>query len=172
MVDALQVHGVDTIFCVPGESYLAVLDALHDAEDAISVITCRHENGAAFMGEAYGKLTGKPGVTFVTRGPGACNGRSHAACSCRPRFSAKLPTRPDFGRDLALVFRDGELELDRPCAPLGLRADRRARGQQVGGNSHAAALHPVSALRVVAYDAARLLAGRRSLRGARIHLRS
>ncbi|MCZ6590134.1 MAG: thiamine pyrophosphate-binding protein [Alphaproteobacteria bacterium] len=74
LVDALQVHGVDTVFCVPGESYLAVLDALHDAEGAISVITCRHENGAAFMGEAYGKLTGKPGVTFVTRGPGACNG--------------------------------------------------------------------------------------------------
>ena len=74
LVDALRVHGVDTVFCVPGESYLAVLDALHDAEDAISVITCRHENGAAFMGEAYGKLTGKPGVTFVTRGPGACNG--------------------------------------------------------------------------------------------------
>ncbi len=74
MVDALRVHGVDTVFCVPGESYLAALDALHDAEDAISVITCRHENGAAFMGEAYGKLTGKPGITFVTRGPGACNG--------------------------------------------------------------------------------------------------
>ena len=74
LVDALRVHGVDTVFCVPGESYLAVLDALHDAEEAISVITCRHENGAAFMGEAYGKLTGKPGVTMVTRGPGACNG--------------------------------------------------------------------------------------------------
>ena len=74
LVDALRVHGVDTVFCVPGESYLAVLDALHDAADAISVITCRHENGAAFMGEAYGKLTGKPGVTMVTRGPGACNG--------------------------------------------------------------------------------------------------
>ena len=74
LVDALKVHGVDTVFCVPGESYLAVLDALYDAGDAISVVTCRHENGAAFMGEAYGKLTGKPGVTFVTRGPGACNG--------------------------------------------------------------------------------------------------
>jgi acetolactate synthase-1/2/3 large subunit len=74
LVDALRIHGVDTVFCVPGESYLAVLDALHDAEEAISVITCRHENGAAFMGEAYGKLTGKPGVTMVTRGPGACNG--------------------------------------------------------------------------------------------------
>lgn len=74
LVDALRLHGVDTVFCVPGESYLAVLDALHDAADAISVITCRHENGAAFMGEAYGKLTGKPGVTMVTRGPGACNG--------------------------------------------------------------------------------------------------
>ncbi len=74
LVDALKVHGVDTVFCVPGESYLVALDALHDATDAISVIVCRHENGAAYMGEAYGKLTGKPGVTFVTRGPGACNG--------------------------------------------------------------------------------------------------
>ena len=51
-----------------------MIDSLSDAEDEIRVITCRHENGAAFMGEAYGKLTGNPGVTFVTRGPGACNG--------------------------------------------------------------------------------------------------
>ncbi|PPR12965.1 MAG: Acetolactate synthase isozyme 2 large subunit [Alphaproteobacteria bacterium MarineAlpha12_Bin1] len=74
LVQALKIHGVDTVFCVPGESYLAVIDSLSDAEDEIRVITCRHENGAAFMGEAYGKLTGNPGVTFVTRGPGACNG--------------------------------------------------------------------------------------------------
>lgn len=73
IVDALKVHGVDTVFCVPGESYLAVLDALHDAGNAIRVITCRQEGGAATMAEAYGKLTGKPGVLFVTRGPGACN---------------------------------------------------------------------------------------------------
>ena len=74
LVQALKIHEVDTVFCVPGESYLAVIDSLSDAEDEIRVITCRHENGAAFMGEAYGKLTGNPGVTFVTRGPGACNG--------------------------------------------------------------------------------------------------
>ena len=73
VVDALRLHGVDTAFCVPGESYLAVLDALHDARDAIRLVTCRHENGAANMAEAYGKLTGKPGVCLVTRGPGACN---------------------------------------------------------------------------------------------------
>jgi acetolactate synthase-1/2/3 large subunit len=72
LVDALRVHGVDTVFCVPGESYLAVIDALHDAP-SIRTITCRHESGAAFMAEAYGKLTGKPGVVLVTRGPGACN---------------------------------------------------------------------------------------------------
>ena len=74
LVDALKGHGVETVFCVPGESYLAVLDALHGAGEDISVITCRHENGAAFMAEAYGKLTGEPGIAFVTRGPGACNG--------------------------------------------------------------------------------------------------
>ena len=73
LIDALRVHGVDTVFCVPGESYLAALDALYDAGNEIRLVTCRHESGAAFMAEAYGKLTGRPGVCFVTRGPGACN---------------------------------------------------------------------------------------------------
>ena len=59
------------IFCVPGESYLAVLDALHDAP--IELTVCRQEGGAAMMAEAHGKLTGRPGVCFVTRGPGATN---------------------------------------------------------------------------------------------------
>jgi acetolactate synthase-1/2/3 large subunit len=72
LVDQLKIHGVDTIFCVPGESYLPVLDALYDAE-SIRLVSCRQEGGAAFMAEAYGKLTGRPGVCFVTRGPGACN---------------------------------------------------------------------------------------------------
>ncbi len=73
LVDALKVHGVDTAFCVPGESYLAVLDALYDAKDAIKLIVARQDGGAGYMAEAYGKLTGKPGICFVTRGPGATN---------------------------------------------------------------------------------------------------
>ena len=73
LIDALEIHGVDTVFCVPGESYLATLDALYDARQAIATITCRHEGGAANMAEAYGKLTGRPGVVMVTRGPGACH---------------------------------------------------------------------------------------------------
>jgi acetolactate synthase-1/2/3 large subunit len=71
LVDALAVHGVDRIFCVPGESYLAVLDALYDAKDRIALHVCRQEGGAANMAEAYGKLTGRPGICFATRGPGA-----------------------------------------------------------------------------------------------------
>ena len=71
LVDQLLVHGVQQLFCVPGESFLAVLDALHDA--AIAVTVCRQEGGAAMMAEAQGKLTGKPGICFVTRGPGATN---------------------------------------------------------------------------------------------------
>ena len=71
LVDQLILHGVRQLFCVPGESYLAVLDALHDAEIAVTV--CRQEGGAAMMAEAQGKLTGRPGICFVTRGPGATN---------------------------------------------------------------------------------------------------
>src|SRR5690349_14977206 len=71
LVDALNIHGVDTAFGVPGESYLDVLDALHDSE--IRFVINRQEGGAAFMAEAYGKMTGKPGICFVTRGPGATN---------------------------------------------------------------------------------------------------
>ena len=72
-MDALKVHGVDIAFGVPGESYLAVLDALYDARDTIRFTICRQEGGAANMAEAYGKLTGRPGICFVTRGPGATN---------------------------------------------------------------------------------------------------
>jgi acetolactate synthase-1/2/3 large subunit len=71
LVETLVMNGIDRVFCVPGESYLAVLDALADVRDRIEVIACRHEAGAANMAEAYGKLTGKPGVCMVTRGPGA-----------------------------------------------------------------------------------------------------
>ena len=72
LVDQLLAQGCDRIFCVPGESYLAVLDALHDAP-AIDLVVCRQEGGAAYMAEADGKLTGRPGICFVTRGPGATN---------------------------------------------------------------------------------------------------
>lgn len=73
LVDTLVMNGVDRVFCVPGESYLAVLDALADVRDRIEVVVCRHEAGAANMAEAYGKLTGRPGVCMVTRGPGAAH---------------------------------------------------------------------------------------------------
>jgi len=72
LVDALRTNGVDMVFGVPGESYLAVLDGLHDA-NSIQTIICRQEGGSAMMAEAYGKLTGRPGVCLVTRGPGATN---------------------------------------------------------------------------------------------------
>jgi acetolactate synthase-1/2/3 large subunit len=71
LVDQLRIHGVRHAFCVPGESYLAVLDAFHDSDVAVTV--CRQEGGAAMMAEAVGKATGRPGVCFVTRGPGATN---------------------------------------------------------------------------------------------------
>src|SRR5471032_1335104 len=71
LVDQLINNGVRHVFCVPGESYLAVLDAFHDRDIAVTV--CRQEGGAAMMAEAVGKATGRPGVCFVTRGPGATN---------------------------------------------------------------------------------------------------
>ena len=71
LIDQLQAQGTEHVFCVPGESYLAALDALHDS--SIQVTICRQEGGAAMMAEAHGKLTGRPGICFVTRGPGATN---------------------------------------------------------------------------------------------------
>lgn len=71
LVEQLHIQGVQRVFCVPGESYLAVLDALKDS--GIEVVVCRNEGGAAMMAEAHGKATGRPGICFVTRGPGATN---------------------------------------------------------------------------------------------------
>ena len=73
LVDCLRLHGVGTVFCVPGESYLATLDAFHDVRDSIRLVVCRQEGGAANMAEAWGKMTGRPGIAFATRGPGAAN---------------------------------------------------------------------------------------------------
>ena len=75
LIQALCQQQVRHVFCVPGESYLSALDALHDTAD-ITTVVCRHEGGAAMMAEARGKLTGHPGVCFVTRGPGATNAAS------------------------------------------------------------------------------------------------
>lgn len=73
LVDCLLEQGVERAFCVPGESYLAVLDALYERKERISLVVCRNEAGASTMADAYGKLIGRPGVCFVTRGPGATN---------------------------------------------------------------------------------------------------
>ena len=73
LADGLKAQGVELIFGVPGESYLALLDGLYDQRETIRFITCRQEGGAANMAEAYGKLTGQPGICVVTRGPGAAN---------------------------------------------------------------------------------------------------
>jgi acetolactate synthase-1/2/3 large subunit len=85
LVDQLVVHGADTIFSVPGESFLALLDGLYDSP--LRLITCRHEAGAANMADAYGKLTGKPGIAVVTRGPGA----THASVGVHTAFQDSTP---------------------------------------------------------------------------------
>jgi acetolactate synthase-1/2/3 large subunit len=87
LVEALIAQGVDTAFGVPGESYLAVLDGFHEHRDRIRFIACRQEGGAAFMAEAQGKLSGRPGICFVTRGPGAAN----AAIGLHTAFQDSTP---------------------------------------------------------------------------------
>ncbi|OLL29349.1 thiamine pyrophosphate-binding protein [Burkholderia sp. SRS-W-2-2016] len=87
VVDALLTHGVERVFCVPGESFLAVLDSLHDEAERIQTIVCRHEAAAANMAEAVGKLTGRPGIALVTRGPGA----THASIGVHTAFQDSTP---------------------------------------------------------------------------------
>jgi len=87
LVEALIAQGIKTVFGVPGESYLAVLDGFHAHAESIRFITCRHEGGAAFMAEAQGKLSSWPGVCFVTRGPGASN----AAIGLHTAFQDSTP---------------------------------------------------------------------------------
>ena len=99
LVDQLIVHGVDHLFCVPGESYLAALDALHDA--AIAVTVCRQEGGAAMMADAYGKLTGRPGICFTTRGPGSTNaspGHPHRPAGFDAADHVRRPSRARHAR--------------------------------------------------------------------------
>jgi acetolactate synthase I/II/III large subunit len=107
LVDQLVLHGTELCFGVPGESYLAVLDALHGAP--LRLVVTRHEGGAANMAEAYGKLTGRPGVCMVTRGPGA----THASNGVHTAFQDSTPMLLLIGqvaRDT--VGREGFQELD------------------------------------------------------------
>jgi acetolactate synthase I/II/III large subunit len=97
LVDQLIRNGVQHAFCVPGESYLAVLDAFYDRD--IKVTVCRQEAGAAIMAEAVGKLTGRPGVVFVTRGPGATNG-SHGVHIAKQDSTPMIMFVGQVGRDM------------------------------------------------------------------------
>src|SRR5581483_11415780 len=115
LVDQLELHGVEIAFCVPGESYLPVLDALHDAR--IRLISCRHEAAAANMAEAYGKLTGRPGICLVTRGPGS----THASIGVHIAWQDSTPMILLAGQvRRAFVGRDAFQELDYPHVFGGL----------------------------------------------------
>ena len=123
LVDCLIAQGVTHAFGVPGESFLAVLDGLHARRDRIRFITNRQEGGAAFMAEAQGKLTGRPGVCFVTRGPGATN----ASIGLHTAFQDSTPMVLFVG-DVARDARDREAfqEVDffRFFGPLAKRVER------------------------------------------------
>ena len=96
LLDALVTNNADIAFGVPGESYLAVLDALYETP-TLNFVVCRQEGGAAMMAEAYGKLTGRPGICFVTRGPGATNASAgvHVAFQDSTLGRAWRPERRD-----------------------------------------------------------------------------
>ncbi|MBY6156133.1 thiamine pyrophosphate-binding protein [Pseudooceanicola nitratireducens] len=107
LVDQLKIQGVDTATCVPGESYLSVLDALIGS--GVDLLTCRQEGGAAMMAETYGKMTGRPGICFVTRGPGATN----AAAGVHVAMQDSTPMIlfvGQIGRDM--TYREAFQELD------------------------------------------------------------
>jgi acetolactate synthase-1/2/3 large subunit len=130
LVDQLRIHGVDTAFCVPGESYLAALDALADARAEIRLVVCRQEGGAANMADAYGKLTGRPGICFVTRGPGATN----ASIGVHTAFQDSTPmlllvgqvARDALGRE---AFQ--EVDFVRMFAPLAKHAEQVADAARI-----------------------------------------
>ena len=118
-------------FCVPGESYLDLLDGLYAQRNRIELVTCRFEAGAVHMAEAYGKLTGKPGVAIVTRGPGAC----HAAIGVHVAFQDSTP----------LVLFIGQIpfeETDRETLP-GSRLPQDVRpARQMGDADRRRRAHP------------------------------
>jgi acetolactate synthase I/II/III large subunit len=122
LVDQLRIQGCDRIFTVPGESFLAVLDALHDTPE-IATVVCRQEGGVAYMADADGKMTGRPGVAFVTRGPGATN----ASAGVHVAFQDSTPMILFVGDlDRADKDREGFQEVDFPAffAPIAKWAAR------------------------------------------------
>ncbi|MDH5537884.1 MAG: thiamine pyrophosphate-binding protein, partial [Rhizobacter sp.] len=132
LVEALMAQGVDTVFGVPGESYLAVLDGFHEHRMQIRFIACRQEGGAAFMADAQGKLSGRPGICFVTRGPGATN----AAIGVHTAFQDSTPMILFVGQ-VASDQRDREAfqEIDyrRMYAPIAKWAAQIDRAERVPG---------------------------------------
>ena len=123
LIDQLLVHGAELAFTVPGESFLPVLDAFYDVQQQLKLVVCRHEAAAANMAEAYGKLTNRPGLAFVTRGPGA----THAAIGVHTAFQDSTPMILFVG-DVGAEFRGREAfqEVDFPAmfAPLAKWATR------------------------------------------------
>ncbi len=103
LADQLRIHGADLAFCVPGESFLAVLDGLYEHREHLKLVICRHESGAANMAEAHGKLTGRPGICLVTRGPGA----TQASVGVHTAFQDSTPMILFVG-DVGSDFRDRE----------------------------------------------------------------
>ncbi len=143
LVAQLRRLGADTIFTVPGESFLAVLDALHD-QPAIRLIVCRHEGGAANMAEAYGKLTGRPGLCLVTRGPGA----THASVGVHTARHDSTPmillvgqvARAHRGRE---AFQEVELtEMFDPLAKATAEVDSASSVPREIARAHAIAMTP------------------------------
>ena len=132
IVEALRAEETSHVFCVPGESYLAVLDALYDARDDIALVTCRHEAAAANMAEAYGKLEGRAGVAMVTRGPGA----THASIGVHTAFQDSTPMVlfvGDVGTDMAGREAFQEVDYNRFFAPLAkavIALDRPERAHE------------------------------------------
>src|SRR6058998_1332744 len=122
LVDQLKIQGCDRIFTVPGESFLAVLDALHDTPE-VETVVCRQEGGVAYMADADGNMTGRPGVAFVTRGPGATNASAGVHVAMQDSTPMIL-----FVGDVARGDRDREgfQEVDFPAmfAPLAKWAAR------------------------------------------------
>jgi acetolactate synthase-1/2/3 large subunit len=133
IVERLLAHGVRHVFTVAGESYLDVLDALYEARDSIEVVTCRHEAAAANMAEATGKLTGRPGVAFVTRGPGL----AHASIGVHTAQQDATPMLlfvGEISREDRFRFAFQEVNLSLTFADLakgGLQIDVAARANEL-----------------------------------------